>query len=126
MGRFWDYFRFIFGIPSWGAFTGQKGERFSIDHVVSSVALLSGISASVGNFAIINSNVNDPDNSKLYVYNGTQWLYQTDMSGIQGNVGATGPQGIQGIQGNIGVTGDKGFTGCRRLGGAWPGKGRSA
>ena len=101
----------IQGIVGPTGFTGQKGDRFSIDHVVNSVALLSGISAAVGNFAIINSNINDPDNSKLYVYNGTQWLYQTDMSGIQGNVGATGPQGIQGIQGNIGVTGDKGAKG---------------
>ena len=33
------------------------------------------------------------------------------MSGIQGNVGATGSQGIQGIQGNIGVSGDKGAKG---------------
>jgi hypothetical protein len=81
---------------------GVKGDRFNIDHVVNSVSALSGLSATIGQFAIINSNVSDPDNSKLYVYDGSQWSYQTDMSGIQGNTGPTGITGIQGIQGPTG------------------------
>ena len=83
---------------------GSKGDRFSIDHVVSSVSQLSGLNASLGNFAIINSNTSDPDNSKLYVYDGSSWNYQTDMSGIQGNTGATGPKGIAGTVGPTGAS----------------------
>ena len=75
---------------------GIKGDRFSIDHVVASVSALSGLSATVGQFAIINSSVSDPDNSKLYVYDGSSWTYQTDMSGIQGNQGPQGPAGPTG------------------------------
>ena len=85
---------------------GIKGDRFSIDHVVSSVSQLSNLNASTGNFAIINSNVNDPDNSKLYVYDGSNWNFQTDMSGIQGNQGPTGPQGIVGPTGAASGTSD--------------------
>jgi hypothetical protein len=86
--------------------TGVKGDRFSIDHVVSSVSQLSGLSASIGNFAIINSNISDPDNSKLYVYDGSSWNFQTDMSGIQGNAGPTGPQGLVGPTGASSGTSD--------------------
>jgi len=90
---------------------GNKGDRFSIDFVVNSVAALGNLFPVLGNFAIINSSVNDPDNSKLYVYDGTNWQYQTDMSGIQGNTGATGATGAQGIQGVTGATGLKGEKG---------------
>ena len=85
---------------------GVKGDRFSIDHVVNSVSSLSELTSTIGDFAIINSNVNDPDNSKLYVYNGSSWLFQTDMSGIQGNIGPTGAQGIQGPTGPAATTHD--------------------
>ena len=85
---------------------GSKGDRFSIDHVVSSVSQLSGLNASLGNFAIINSNTSDPDNSKLYVYDGSSWNFQTDMSGIQGNAGPTGPQGLVGPTGASSGTSD--------------------
>ena len=92
------------GVPGAAGDKGSKGDRFSIDHVVSSISQLSGLNASVGNFAIINSNTSDPDNSKLYVYDGSSWNYQTDMSGIQGNTGAAGPKGNTGAVGPTGAT----------------------
>ena len=76
-----------------------------------------------GNFVLIASNVEDEDNSKLYVKDSTEFVYLTDLSGatgmkgeqgaqgIQGKQGIQGPQGEQGIQGPKGDKGDKGDTG---------------
>jgi hypothetical protein len=65
-------------------------------------------------------------NGDVYVYNGTDWVYFTNLvgpqgeqgiQGIQGETGATGPagpqgeQGIQGIQGETGATGPAGVEG---------------
>jgi len=49
-----------------------------------------------GKFVIIASNVEDPDNAKLYVKSTTGFSFITDMSGA---TGMQGPQGEQGIQG---------------------------
>lgn len=73
-----------------------------------------------GDFVIIASNVEDPDNAKLYVKTSNGFNFITDMSGatgIQGpkgdtgETGATGPQGPQGVQGIQGPQGEKGETG---------------
>ncbi len=37
-----------------------------------------------GDLVIIASNTEDVDNSKLYVHNGTDWVYLSDLSGLQG------------------------------------------
>lgn len=34
--------------------------------------------------AIISSNVDDPDNAKLYIYNGSKWMFLSDLSGFTG------------------------------------------
>lgn len=73
-----------------------------------------------GDFVIITSTVDDPDNAKLYVKTSSGFNFITDMSGaagIQGpkgdtgETGATGPQGPQGVQGIQGPQGEKGDTG---------------
>lgn len=73
-----------------------------------------------GDFVIITSTVDDPDNAKLYVKTSSGFNFVTDMSGaagIQGpkgdagEPGATGPQGPQGVQGIQGPQGEKGDTG---------------
>ena len=73
-----------------------------------------------GDFVIIASNVEDPDNAKLYVKTSNGFNFITDMSGatgIQGPKGDTGetgpagPQGPQGVQGIQGPQGEKGETG---------------
>lgn len=37
-----------------------------------------------GDLAIIASEINDDDNSKLFVFNGEDWVFLSDLSGIQG------------------------------------------
>lgn len=80
--------------------TGAKGDKgdpspFTIKKIYSTVAALtadySNAGVAVGEFAIINTvDVNDPDNSKLYLKGDTAWIYISDLSGA---VGMTGPQG---------------------------------
>ena len=61
-----------------------------------------------GSFVLIASNVEDPDNAKLYVKGAEDFTFLTDMSGTQGMKGEKGEQGIQGKQGEKGATGDAG------------------
>lgn len=97
--------------------TGPAGIGFTIAKTYSSLANLqadvtpTGISA--GQFAIINTlNVEDVDNSKLYLWTGVEYQYMSDLSGAQGIVGPTGAQGLQGEAGPTGSQGDVGPTGA--------------
>lgn len=103
---------------------GDKGDAFSIAAVYSSLAEMnldfSNSNVKFGDFVIITSTVDDPDNAKLYVKTSSGFNFITDMSGaagIQGpkgdtgETGATGPQGPQGVQGIQGPQGEKGDTG---------------
>jgi hypothetical protein len=94
-------------------YTGSKGQGFIIAKTYSSVAALvadtepSGIVA--GEFAIVDTNdVEDPENSKLYLWTGSSYNFVTDLSGEQGIKGETG---FTGSQGNIGFTGSAGLNG---------------
>lgn len=99
-------------------YTGSKGDSglgFTIAKTYASVAALTadttptGIVA--GQFAIIdNGNVNDPENSRLYLWNGSAYQYTSDLSGAQG---ITGPQGVIGYTGSQGIQGVTGYTGSR-------------
>ena len=95
---------------------GPQGEAFNIYKTYSTIAEMNADKANVeeGKFVMIVSNVEDPDNAKLYVKGSTDFVFLTDMSGatgIQGPKGEQGIQGIQGIQGDKGEKGDKGDTG---------------
>jgi collagen type VII alpha len=102
--------------------TGSQGETglgFNIAKTYASVAALeadtspSGIDA--GEFALINTDdVEDAENSRLYLWNGSSYTYVIDLSGaagIQGPTGATGAQGASGETGPIGATGAQGVQG---------------
>jgi hypothetical protein len=92
---------------------GETGLGFKISRVYESVAALladtepTGIL--VGEFALIeNGNVEDPENSRLYIWTGTVYEFVTDLSGAAGITGAQGATGATGPQGEIGSTGATG------------------
>ena len=61
-----------------------------------------------GDFAMIASNVGDPDNAKLFVKQGDAMKEIADLSGAQG---IQGPQGPQGVKGDTGAQGPQGPVG---------------
>lgn len=92
---------------------GDPGEPFSIYKVYTSVSTMNADASNVpqGKFVIIEtSDVQDPDNSKLYVKGATQFEFVTDLSGAQGIQGPQGPEGQQGVQGPQGNPGADGYT----------------
>lgn len=92
---------------------GVPGKDFSIYKTYPSIAEMEADKDNVeeGNFVMIASNVEDIDNSKLYVKGENDFVYLTDLSGATGMKGEQGPQGIQGEQGIQGPKGDKGEDG---------------
>lgn len=93
---------------------GPAGKPFSIKKTYATVALLNANGSndlSEGDFAIIDSTVNDADNAKLFVWTGGKASLVTDMSGAQGVQGPQGKQGVQGEQGPQGVQGEQGAKG---------------
>ena len=93
--------------------TGATGLGFRIAKTYTSVALLTADTSPtgilVGEFALINTgNVEDADDSKLYLWSGSAYTYVTDLSGA---AGITGPQGASGITGDTGASGPQGATG---------------
>ena len=112
------------GSQGTSGYVGSKGDAgigFTIAKSYSSVAALTadtsptGITA--GQFAIIETaSVENPENSRLYLWSGSSYSYVTDLSGA---AGITGPQGTTGYTGSVGVgytgsagsQGDIGYTG---------------
>ena len=75
-------------------FRGPAGKAFHIEKTFPSVEEMNdsqGKGFEDGDFALISNNVNDPDNAKLYVWDGKQFNFATDMSGAQGIQGPAGP-----------------------------------
>lgn len=75
-------------------FRGPAGKAFHIEKTFPSVKEMNdsqGKDFEDGDFALISNNVNDPDNAKLYVWDGKQFNFATDMSGAQGIQGPAGP-----------------------------------
>lgn len=87
---------------------GDPGKPFSISKVFKSKAEMTGDGLSEGDFAIIASNVNDPDNASLFVWDGKEFNFIVDLSGATGLQGPQGKDGIQGPQGNPGKDGARG------------------
>jgi hypothetical protein len=95
---------------------GDAGMGFTIAKTYASVAALEADTAptgiTAGQFAVIDTgNPDDPDNNRLYLWNGTVYSFVTDLSGATGITGATGPTGPQGDTGPTGPQGDVGPTG---------------
>ena len=101
---------------------GDKGDQGNPFVIKKSYASVSAMNADYNNsalklydFVIINSTVEDEDNSKLYMKGETAFEFVTDLSGatgIQGPKGEKGDQGIQGPQGVAGAKGEKGDAGA--------------
>ncbi|WP_421429908.1 collagen-like protein [Lactiplantibacillus plantarum] len=86
---------------------GDAGKDFRIVKTFPSIATMNGDGFSDGDFTMIASDVNDPDDGKLYVWNGTSFTYIADLSGSQGIKGDTGKTGDKGDKGD---TGDQGLS----------------
>lgn len=82
------------GIQGVQGFRGPAGKNFNINKTFDSISAMEaskGSGFADGDYAMIASNPQDPDNSKLYVWNGNQFVYISDLSGTQGIKGDTGP-----------------------------------
>lgn len=84
---------------------GNPGKDFKIVKTFPSIAAMNGTGFSDGDFTMIASDVNDPDDGKLYVWNGTSFTYVADLSGSQGIKGDTGKTGDKGEKGDPGDQG---------------------
>lgn len=84
---------------------GDPGKDFRIVKTFPSIASMNGDGFSDGDFTMIASDVNDPDDGKLYVWNGTSFTYVADLSGSQGIKGDTGKTGDTGEKGEPGEQG---------------------
>lgn len=106
------------GIQGIQGVQGVPGKDFSISKTYTSIIAMIADKANVneGDFVIIASDVEDPDNAKLYVRTDSDsdedaFSFITDMSGAQGMKGEKGEQGVQGVQGIPGEKGEKGDPG---------------
>lgn len=102
---------------------GPTGKNFTISKVFKSKTEMAGTGLAEGDFVAINSTVEDPDNATIYMWNGTDFTFITDLSGAtglkgdkgdqgpKGDTGATGPKGAKGATGPTGATGPKGDKG---------------
>ena len=95
---------------------GDPGKPFVIDKVYDSVtAMEADTNLAAGSFTLISSNVEDPDNAKLYYFDGKSHNLLGDLSGSQGIQGPKGDQGIQGKQGPQGIQGPQGKQGIQGI-----------
>ena len=90
---------------------GPVGAPFQVKKIYDSVEAMnadySGSDVAVGEFVLIDTgDVQDPDNSKLYVKGTTQYDFVTDLSGAQGIQGPQGTPGTPAGFGNITATVD--------------------
>jgi hypothetical protein len=89
-------------------FTGSRGDTglgFAIAKSYGNVAALTADTSPTGivagQFAIVETgNVEDSENSRLYLWTGSAYNYVTDLSGASG---ITGPQGGTGYTGSMGL-----------------------
>ena len=82
------------GVDGPRGFTGPAGKNFQIKKTFASIDEMNaskGDGFEDGDFTLISSNVGDPDNAKLYVWDGSKFNYIGDLSGAQGIQGPVGP-----------------------------------
>ena len=92
---------------------GDPGKPFSIAKVFPSKDTMNGDGLSEGDFVMIASNVNDPNNATLFTWTGSEFKEIADLSGAQGIQGPQGPQGEQGPKGDPGERGPEGQQGVQ-------------
>lgn len=89
-----DFFNFLKGATGERGFRGPAGKKFNIKQTFPSINDMNaskGAGFEDGDFAMITSNVEDPDNAKLFVWNGTEYKLIGDLSGSTGMKGDTVP-----------------------------------
>lgn len=79
---------------------GDTGDGLQIDHVVSSVGELPSSGNTVGDTGIVNG--------ELYAWDGSSWVSQGVINGVQGPQGEPGVQGPEGPKGDTGPQGEPG------------------
>lgn len=86
----------IFGIPK--GLKGDTGDSFKIVKTYSSIAAMNedyqDTDVKVGEFVMIVSTVEDPDNAKIYVKGDSAYVFIADMSGATGIQGPPGTDGM--------------------------------
>lgn len=92
---------------------GVPGKGFSIAKTYASVSEMNADIASLtdGDFVMIASTPEDPDNATLYTKQDDKMKLISDLSGAQGIQGPQGPQGVKGDTGAQGDTGERGAQG---------------
>lgn len=78
---------------------GLKGDPFTVKKTFASIAEMQAYSGSdviEGDFVVISSTIDDPDNAKLFLKAANSYTFITDLSGAEGIKGDTG-NGIQSI-----------------------------
>jgi hypothetical protein len=109
------------GYQGYQGYQGETGLGFTIAKIYNSEAELLADTSPTGifggQFALISiTDITNPDDGKLYLWNGLSYQYITNISGIpgvqgpQGNQGY-GLQGLQGVQGSQGWQGNQGLSG---------------
>ena len=91
---------------------GKDGKAFAIAKTFTSKADMSSDGLADGDFVMIASEVGDPDNASMYLWNGTEFKFIADFSGAQGVRGPKGEDGKQGPQGDPGQPGQQGAPGA--------------
>ena len=89
--------------------TGEAGAPFSIERIYHSIAEMNAgfptDGVPYGKYVIISTtDVDDPDNAKLFIKDTTAYRFVVDMSGARGGVGIQGPTGAVGPTGQTGAT----------------------
>lgn len=102
---------------------GDTGDAFHIVKTYASVAEMnadySGTDVQIGEYVMITSTVEDPDNAKVYIKGSSAYQFVVDMSGAAGIKGDKGDDGytpikgvdyFDGVDGNDGQDGQDGFS----------------
>lgn len=92
---------------------GVPGKGFSVSKTYASVAAMNADARNVadGDFVMIASTPDDPDNAKLYTKQGGTMKEIADLSGATGMQGPRGEQGVPGVAGERGPAGPAGQKG---------------
>lgn len=93
---------------------GDVGEPFAIYTTYSTIddMVADFDNVPVGKFVMISTELESPDNSKLFLRRADAWKFINDLSGAQGIKGPTGPKGDRGDTGPQGPRGFEGATGA--------------
>lgn len=81
-------------------FQGPAGKPFHIQQTFPTIDAMNaskGAGFEDGDFALIASNVEDPHNAEMYVWNGNKFNFMGDLSGAQGIQGPTGPYPVMNV-----------------------------